>query len=250
MKRLLFLSLVLLLAAALAGAATRARYRIQLRDGSQVLATDLPVQRGTVVTFHKAPGGLLTGLPAEEIVAIQAGSSKISSRLEAADAVVRGRMTAIETLARPLQPGDVVVLGPTGEGSVPTGYGAAQPAPSAASPYTPPPSSAYGGGRYPSVPAGMTPNGQVVFAPQPGNPGAGSGAPPTVGPDGFPVTSGNPPMIGPNGTPVLTPAGAPGAAPPVIGPNGTPVLAPPGTPGSVPPAIAPNGTPASPPPKR
>lgn len=271
MKRFLFLGLVVLLAPALAGAATRARYRIDLKDGSQVFSRDLPVQRGSIVLFHPAAGGALTGLPAEEVVAIQAESAGDRAKSRRVGMVLRSRTTAIETLARPLQPGDIVVIGPTGDGSAQAqaGYGTeAETAPGAGL-NTPPPNSAYGGG-YPFVPTGTGPNGQPLFTPPLGNTlSAQSGAPPTVGPDGFPVTTGNPPTISPNGTPITAPPGTPGAAPPNIGPNGfpktgttapppgaapnigpngTPILAPPGAPGSSPPAVAPNGTPASPPP--
>ena len=241
-----------LLVPALASAAIRAKYRIDLRDGSHVFSTDRPVQRGTIVTFHPSSGGALTGLPAEEIVSIQTGATEVRASRRAADAVVRGQTTAIEILAEPLQPGDVIILGPTGDGSAQQqpGYGNGSAAMQAV-PSMPPPYGAYGayGGGHPFVPGAMSPNGQPTLAPQPGSTlSAQSGAPPTVGPNGFPVTSGNPPTIGPNGTPVLAQPGMPGSAPPAVGPNGTPVLAPPGAPGSVPPAIGPNGTPVSPPP--
>lgn len=251
MKRFLVLASCLLLPAMVL-AAGHARYRIDLRSGKQVFSRDLPVRRGSVLTFHREDDGKLMGLPAEDVLAIQSGprSSRITT---AADAVVRGRVSAIQTLAQPLQPGDIVVLGPTGSGSAQTqpGYGA-DLAGAGATPYTPPANNAYGGG-YPFIPTGMTP--------APGNTlSAQSGAPPTVGPNGFPVTSGNPPMIDSNGTPVLSPAPATEAAPapvigsngtpvlsgtgqPVIGPNGTPILASPGTPGATPPSIGPNGTP-------
>ena len=265
-----------LLVPALGAAADRALYRIDLRNGATVVALDAPVQRGTVVTFRQSPSGRLTGLPAEEIVSIRTGasSSKLSVRPQAADAVVRGRMTAIQTLAQPMQPGDIVVLGPTGSGSAqlqgganlangqsPNGpYGANNGAMNVNP-------ALYGGGTPPgTVPPGFGINGQP-FVPAPGDTArAPSGNPPTIGPNGFPVTgattvntspngtpvvvqpgtpAGGQPTIGPNGTPVLAQPGSPGATPPTIGPNGTPVLAPPGAPGSSQPATAPNGTPAT-----
>lgn len=279
MKRILVLTLGLLVSA-LAGAATHSRYRIDLRDGTHIFSVDLPVRHGSVVTFHKSPGGVLTGLPAEAILAIQSGASQsgsaqLSARPQAADAVVRGRMTAIQTLAQPLQPGDILVLGPTGSGSaqvaapnsgaagatapgVNSGYGNANGAYATNTPM-------YGGN---AVPPGFAANGQP-FVPAPGDlaRAPSAGGPPTFGPNGFPLTgnattvsispNGTPlvapagsagaaqPVIGPNGTPVLAQPGMPGSSQPAIGPNGTPVLAPPGAPGSTQPAIAPNGTPAT-----
>jgi hypothetical protein len=156
-----------------------------------------------------------------------------------------------------LNPGDVIILGPTGEG---------QPAPAPMTLAPPAPGSAtipggvydprmpiYGGGTYlpnapgspnargnPIPPIALTPSGDLARAQ--------SGPPPTaqspVAPNGFPATSGSQPLtIGPNGTPVMAPSGAPGSQQPTIGPNGTPVLAPSGAPGSQQPAIGPNGTP-------
>ena len=56
-------------AAGLAAAAS-ARYRIELSDGRQILATDLPVARGSVLTYHPYPAGPLTGVPTEMIVRV------------------------------------------------------------------------------------------------------------------------------------------------------------------------------------
>jgi hypothetical protein len=272
MKRFLALSLCSVLVSNFAGAAPSARYRIDLRNGSHVFAKDLPVRRGTVVTFHQSPSGALTGLPEESIARIQAGSSEVSLGRPGADAVVRGRMTAIQTLAQPLQPGDVLVLGPTGSGSAQAAaqndYGAAgAPMSGVNTGYgTNAPIGAYGAS---SVPPGFAPNGQP-FVPVSGDLArAASGNPPTMGQNGFPVTGNATPVstgpngtpvvagssqtaqpgaaqpIGPSGTPTLAQPGTPGATPPNIGPNGTPILAPSGAPGSNPPAIAPNGTPAT-----
>jgi hypothetical protein len=198
MKRLLSLGLVLLLASALAGAAPRARYRIQLRDGRQVFSTDLPVQQGTVVIFHQAPGGVLTGIPAEEIVAVRTGSSQVSARPQVADSLVRDRMTAIQILARPLQPGEIVVLGPTGSGSAAVagrdGYGA--------------PGSAMTGDDSAS---GANVGNGAYGATSPGAPGSGQ------------------PAIAPNGTPATGQPGTPASAQPNTAPSGTPASPPPGS---------------------
>ncbi len=55
MKRSILLIVLLFLAAALATAATRPRYRIELRNGESILAMDRPVHRGTIVLFHSYP---------------------------------------------------------------------------------------------------------------------------------------------------------------------------------------------------
>ncbi|MEP6995558.1 MAG: hypothetical protein ABI968_13620 [Acidobacteriota bacterium] len=244
-----------LLVSASAIAATGAQFRIDLRDGTHIFATDVPVQRGSVVTFHQASGRGLTGLPAEEIVRIQASGSDVTARPLAAKARVGGRMTAAQTLAQPLQPGDILVLGPTGSGSQvvgQNGYGSSGMANGANSGYgtNVANNGAYGATTAPgAVPPGTLPNGQP-FVPAAGDLArAPSGTVPTLDPATGLPTNANPSTVnvGPNATPVVAgssqTAPAPGATQP-IGPNGTPVLAQPGTPGSTAPVIGPNGTPA------
>lgn len=267
MRRSILSVFLMLLFSAIAFAAVRAVYRIELKDRSQVLAQDRPVQRGSVMLFHSYPEGVLTSVPEEDVVRIR---------------------TMAEEANQILQPGDVVFLGPTGGGpaQAPTNGAEASSAPSVPGVYDPRnPSPYYGGygpprnpngtpmtapgsasdlGRalsgepptlgsngFPAAPGLVTvigPDGTPVLAP-PGTPGA---VPLTVGPDGNPIIAppgspgSTPPAIGPNGTPVMAPSGSPGSAPPTIGPNGTPVLAPPGAPGSAPPVIGPNGTPRGP----
>ena len=231
MKRPALLACSLLLAAAGALAAATAPYRIHLRDGRELLARDRPVRSGTVLLFHAYPRGLLTGVPIEMVAGVNA-------------ALVAGRT---ETPAiHVLNPGDVLILGPTGEGQPPAeAVVTAPPAPGSATipggvydPRMP----NYGGGLYtrpgtvnnPGNASTMTPAGDLARAQ--------SGPPPTAqspfAPNGYPTNPAAPaPVIGPNGTP----ATAPGS--PVIGPNGTPILAPPGAPGSTPPPVGPNGYP-------
>ncbi len=276
MKRFLSVGFAVSLAPAMAGAAAPGKYRIDLRHGGTVYAKDLPVQRGTVVVFHQSPGGALTGLPQEEVLAIQSDSgtrgpartratmqtdSRTTVRTRPADVLVRDRVSAIQTLARPLEPGEILVLGPTGSGSAQVagsnGYGA--------------PGAMNGGGAangtnsgngnpaYPNGAFGATPTGTGVvppgfaangqpFVPAPGDLArAPSGNPPTIDTNGFP-TNANPTTVttGPNGTPVVAgsnQAVQPGANQP-IGPNGFPA---PGTttvqPGGNQP-VGPNGFPA------
>ena len=272
-------------------AAPNAGYRIDLKDGSSLYARDVPVRRGTIITFHQHPGGALTGLPQELILRIEPGTpptSAVSARGRAkAQPKLQGRVTnglqpGEVVVVGPndgLKPGEVLLLGPTGEGGgavsqqpgVATGMdGAAQASGTAQA------NGAYGGNLNTNGAVVVGPNGlpvapsstdlsrgqgqsqglgQTAAAP---NGFPATGAPTTVGADGFPVlspgvpgsstTATTAPVIGPNGTPVVAQPGAPGTTPPVIAPNGTPVAARPGTPGSTPPAIGPNGTPVLAPP--
>jgi hypothetical protein len=264
-SKICFLAAVaVLIAAAVATASPRALYRIELRDGSEVLSNDRPYQRGSVILFHRHSNGVLTSLPEEEVVDVVAN--------------------VIDVKTQGLQPGDVVFLPPTGAGAPSTTAPATAAAPAAipGGVYDPRnPAYGYSGPRYGTNPLAVS-NG--VFSPAtsapPVAPGdlarAVSASPPTaenpIGPNGFPTTPGGsapdvgpdglpilappgsagatPLTIGPNGTPVMAPAGAPGSSAPVIGPNGTPVLAPAGTPGSTSPAVGPNGYPSSPGPGR
>jgi hypothetical protein len=239
MRRFLLIGLSFFLVSALAVAAVHALYRIDLRNGASVFSRDLPVHRGSVLLFHLYPGGVLTSVPEEDVVRVQTG--------------------AVDAVRRVLQPGDVVVLGPTGGGQAGTAaagqtvYGAATGAAIPGGVYDPRnPAYGYGSPR-------VGPNGQPLAM----SPGvavttgdlarAQSGELPTaqtqVGPNGFPAAPGSVTMIGPDGLPILAPPGAPGSTPPTIGPNGMPTLAAPGTPGSTQPTIGPNGTPTLAPPK-
>ena len=265
-----------MLAAFFAGALTmtaatpRAMYRIALRDGSSVLSMDRPRPVGSVMVFHRYPGGTLTSVPAEMMVEVRTGLRPSAPQGPGA--------------AAPLQPGEVVVLGLTAPGgAAPASTDtAAVAAPRQGIPggvYDPRnPAYGYSGGGGPNAlpnqlvnplnPSGVTTvpvagdlaravSGEPPNLEQPiganGFPTTpGTAATPQIGPDGTPILApanmpgSTSPAIGPNGTPVLAPRGAPGSTPPQIGPNGTPVLAPPGAPGSAQPAIGPNGTPAAP----
>ncbi len=259
MKSEAFVSLVLAIVAGTAGAAasTRALYRIELRDGSEVLAKDLPRQRGSVVLFHLNPSGVLTSLPEEQVVRVRGGVADKSVVYRSAGrrvlyrSVDRNVVDAMVVAKKGLRPGDVVFLGPTGGGSrstsSTTSVGTAAPLPGGVyDPRNP----AYGGYSAPRNGANVIGISPATFA---------SGEPPTaenpIGSNGFPTTpntaisppgaTGSTPLtIGPNGTPVMSPAGAPGSVPPPIGPNGTPVLAQPGTPAATSPSVGSNGYPA------
>src|SRR5712691_1478633 len=104
MKRLMLIACSLLLAAATALAAAAAPYRISLRDGRQILARDHPVRSGSVLLYHPYPRGVLTAVPIELIFAVNA-------------ALATG-VNEAPTISV-LNPGDLIVLGPTGEGQPP-----------------------------------------------------------------------------------------------------------------------------------
>jgi hypothetical protein len=263
-------------AAALAAAAS-AKYRIEMSDGRQILATDLPVARGSVLTFHPYPAGPLTGVPTEMIVRL-VSDGRATTRSSTPTMTVRATRLyggptehARRAPTVGLEPGETLVLGPTGDGIVSSPSAASAGLPKAnanagsGNGYA---AGAYGGGINPNavntnVP--IDPNNTLVgsdglarvpsstdlsraqAAQNPigpnGFPVTGTGAPTVIGPDGTPtlapgVAGSGTPVIGPNGTPVMNT----GAPPVQIGPNGTPVLAQPGQAGAQP-VIGPNGTP-------
>jgi hypothetical protein len=243
------------------------RYRIELVDGRQIVTADAPVQRGSVVTFRPYPAGALTGVPAEQVVRIERGEVATFPAQAAESTIEPGEV-------RPLEPGEALDIGPTGEGIARGPAESPAPGATVASPQSPGVNPAYyagyGGALSPNgtligpdglaraasstdlaqamaqtttapngfpatgAPTVIGPNGTPTLAP-----GVAGSDVPVIGPNGTPVMSGTPQLtIGPNGTPVL----APGAAP-ITGPNGTPVLVPSGQPGSAAPVIGPNGTP-------
>jgi hypothetical protein len=266
MKRFLAVAICAMAVPALAAAAVQARYRIILQNGTQVVSRDQPMRHGSVVTFHDARSGVLTGVPAEEIVRIETGAATVAE--PAIDVLVHGDRAALAAPAQPMLPGDVVEIGPTGGGPALIPNGSAYAAGQAQNGTGGNGNGAYANGALANGQAPMGayggavgqgrigPNGQPVTTAVPGSTASVvTGEPPTIGPNGFPVMNGNPPTVGPNGTvisssdqPVIGANGTPvlaGASSTVtaIGPNGTPALAQPGSPVSSQPAIGPNGTP-------
>jgi hypothetical protein len=255
-KVVVFVILAVVAGTAGAAGSTRALYRIELRDGSAVLARDLPRQRGSVVLFHLNSSGALTSLPEEQVVRVRTGAADKSVVYRNADRSVlyrsanRNVVDSMVVAKKGMQPGDVVFLGPTGGGSSSTSS-AASVGTAATLPggVYDPRNPAYGGYSAPrgsnvvGVSADTFPS---VEPPTAENPIGSNGFPTTptgaINPPG--ATGSTPLMIGPNGTPVMSPAGAPGSVAPPIGPNGTPVLAQPGTPGATSPPVGSNGYPA------
>src|SRR5262245_9053305 len=111
-RSLVFLSLAGLFAATQMFAAEGQRYRIELADGRQIVAAGAPVQRGSVVTFRTYPAGLLTGVPAEQVVKIERGEVATFPSRASEATIVTGEV-------RPLQPGESLDVGLTGEGIAP-----------------------------------------------------------------------------------------------------------------------------------
>jgi hypothetical protein len=204
-----------------------AAYRLQLRGNTTVLSKDQPVRRGSVVLFHRYPDGRLTGIPIED-VAFVATSVDRPLRGGAPMPVAAGGAIA-------LQPGDAVLLGPTGAGA-PSAYPNAPAGAAAAGMTAPAPPSPSG-----EIPARLAVEAQVFPGDLPAQTGqTGSGAPamvngaPVYGTNGAGTTVLNPTLqrtvpasavsttatspttpVAPNGFPATT-----AAAP--INPNGFP----------------------------
>ena len=249
-----------------AAASPSGSFRIELSNGSHVTSLDAPVQRGTVVTFHNASGGALTGVPAEMVVRIvKDGKDRPGGRGAAAvsrnrplvgtrGAGTRGDDLTVRPRTEALEPGEVLVLGPMGDGMSAPMMGAASGTAGtnagANAQSTGAGVGGYGGALNPNVinpNTAINPNQTLVgtdgLARVPSSTDLlrAQEAQGAVGPNGFPATSnGAPTVIGPNGTPTLAP-GFPGSGTQVIGPNGTPVV--PGSPTTAQPVIGPNGTP-------
>ena len=210
---------------------TSTRWEIEVRGSASVAAKDQPVEIGSVLVFHRYPDGALTGIPIEDVVAVN--STSPARVLASAD-------TAAVTATRPivpLQPGDLVVIGPTGGNSSPSAAEAAAAA--AGRPYSP---SAGGGppspsslaardaieaqvfpGELPGPGAGMTTGSQQIYiSGQAVLPATPRPLPPTsVDSNGFPSMGTGPQPINPNGFPAPTTRGPQSGTQPVS-PNGFP----------------------------
>jgi hypothetical protein len=267
MKRLMALSLCFSAAAALAGAEVRAQYRIVMRDGKVVAARDLPKQNGSVTMFH-AESGALTGVPTEDVVRVDTSVTPKRFTGRPAPAIAGG----MDAVTRPLQPGEVMVLGPIGDG----GSGASIAAQAGAAGAAPAAGAANGmaangnfvngngtfsngtstgtafdarmlGGGTPAAATGLLPNGQPANSPLAGDVlRAQSGNVPTMSidtqtqtsPNGFaPNAASQTTTLNPNGTANTTTTGPVAGSTAPIGPNGFP-----GTPQNV---TAPNGFPTT-----
>jgi len=249
-------------------ASSTGRYRIELRDGTQIETRGYPVARGSVWTFHASNGGALTGVPREMVVRIVPTDEGTEPEAGVGGALATATASAVgdlEEAPAPLEPGELIELPSTGDGPAAepkapasagggalvggNGYGGLPNPYNGNSIYGT--GNAYAPGTLPRVPSSTdlsralsatTPAGSTASN---GFPTLTSSSPTVIGPDGTPMLNEGASTqfaIGSNGTPVFVGSG--GAAPvTMIGPNGTPTLAPSGTPGAAGPVIGPNGTP-------
>ena len=95
-----------------APAFARTGYRIVLVNGATMVAADEPVRRGTILTFHQASSGALTGLPAEQVTSVELDTAPVRPRPRARTTLT----AAVPEVVRPLEPGETLVIGATGEG--------------------------------------------------------------------------------------------------------------------------------------
>jgi hypothetical protein len=166
--------------------ASMSYYVLELRGGSHIYATDVPVRKGRLTLFHRYPDGAYMSVSSSELV-------KVETAQEPPPAAAGAEKFA---------PGDVRYIG----GAL---HGPGQPAPQHPAPGEPPAGTDSGYG-YSDYGYGY------------GYGGGGGYVPPRPAPR--PPAGG--PNIGPNGFPIIAPQGSPGSVPPPIGSNGYPIIAP------------------------
>jgi len=233
-------------------ASARDLYRVEVRGARPLLAQDQPIVHGTVVVFHRHPDGRLTGLPREMVGTIEPAGRLVAATPRAIGTGARIRLSSARVRAslpdqvvvspdasippRPLEPGDALLLGPTGSGST---SDAAHPDPTAPANGGPNgmngANGAYGYGTGAGSPllnptmtgsANVANNGATATGPSGAQQGSTQPFTP-INPNGFPATTTNGPQsganpIGPNGFPATTTNGPQSGTNP-IGPNGFPV---------------------------
>ena len=166
-------------------------YVLELRGGSHIYATDVPVRKGRLTLFHRYPDGVFMSLSSSEVV-------KVETAQEPPAAASAG--------SEKLAPGELRYIG----GML---HGPGHPAPER--PVAPAEPPAYGDSGY----GGYVDYGYGYW-------GGGSLPPPRP----VPPPSAGGPNIGPNGFPIIAPPSSPGSVPPPIGSNGFPIIAPPSAP--------------------
>ncbi len=163
-------------------------YVLELRGGSHIYATDVPVRKGRLTLFHRYPDGSFMSLSSSEVLKVEAATE--------------APPPAVPAGSGKLAPGDLRYIGGElhGPGHAPSELPAASSEPPA-----------YGDSGY----GGYVDYGYGYW-------GGGTLPPPRPAP---PPPSGGP-GIGPNGFPIIAPPGSPGSVPPPIGSNGFPIIAP------------------------
>ena len=161
-------------------------YVLELRGGSHIYATDLPIRKGRLTLFHRYPDGVYMSLSSSEVVKIETATEPPPAK--AADKFAPGELRYVG--------GDL------------HGPGSDRPPAEHLAPGSEAP--AYSDNGY----AGYY--GDYYYG------GGGGYSPPRPVP--HPPAGGS--NIGPNGFPIIAPPGSPGSVPPPIGANGFPIIAP------------------------
>jgi hypothetical protein len=176
MRHVLGCFLAGVMAASVSPAASGKYYAIELKGGSRVFSTDLPVRKGRVVLFHSYPDGTFMSLAAsevEKVAPLEAEPPRSSDKLAPGETLYVGN--AVEGPGYEMPP------------PAPPSYGASYVDPGYG--YT---GYGWGGGYYPPpnppvppprVPSRIGPNGFPILAP----PGTAGSVPPPIGANGYPI---------------------------------------------------------------
>lgn len=220
--------------------AVEARYRIDLAGNIVILAKDQPVARGSVLMFHRSSDGILTSVPSEEVASVRRLSAEqVVPAAGVTGTVRRGTSPAAAVADQPLQPGQTLVLGTTGD--APVAPGAIAPASAAGSQANiqgrqvldnqvfpgdlPAPGANGAAGAAPGTPGYVAPSMAINPTLNPAGTGTAATATTGVGANGFPTTATGAPSganpINPNGFPATTTTGPQSGTNP-INPNGFP----------------------------
>ncbi|MEP7131522.1 MAG: TolC family protein [Acidobacteriota bacterium] len=187
MKRFLSGALLLFLAACTARAETA--YRIELRGKPPVVSKDKPVERGTMLLFHRAPDGVLTSVPREDVLRVEPYEVKAAARTAAAPSMAAppALPTALPATPPPTAapatapPSPAAPSATRRETPAPVPTAAARPAAAATTPRV----SVAPLGKISATPKNASPNGSVT-------PGGKAAVAPTPGPGARRMVSGKP----------------------------------------------------------
>ena len=151
--------------------ASMSYYVLELRGGSHIYATDVPVRKGRLTLFHRYPDGAYMSVSSSELVKVETAQEP----------------PAAAAGAEKFAPGDIRYIG----GAL---HGPGQPAPQHPAPGEPPAGtdSGYGYSDY-GYGYGYGSGGYVPPRPAPRPPAGG----PNIGPNGFPIIAPQPPLAAP-----------------------------------------------------